>query len=257
MQLFREVLERVAAGERAFKPADESAAAFGEFQLIANRLIEAKNKGFIHDLKVMKTNDRSRGGIAIAMVVGGLTFPGEQFLAAPPVVPTPPPKAPPVDASLEIFISHCSEDSDAAASFISFLRAALPVDPGKIRCTSVEGYRLPAGSSFNEQLRREVFESKVFVALLSEKSMSSTYVLFELGARWGAEKYMAPVMIKGASSASLKQPISALHSIGCSSVSDVSGLAEHVGKLLELPIHPYGVYAGALNSFCTGFSSPQ
>jgi len=37
------------------------------------------------------------------------------------------------------------------------LRAALPLSAKDIRCTSVDGYKLAAGTNSDEQLRQEVF----------------------------------------------------------------------------------------------------
>jgi hypothetical protein len=46
---------------------------------------------------------------------------------------------------LEIFISHSSKDKNLVGSFIELLKFALNVPAESIRCTSVDGYRLPAG----------------------------------------------------------------------------------------------------------------
>jgi hypothetical protein len=73
----------------------------------------------------------------------------------------------------------------------------LHVEKQAIRFTSVDGYRLPAGANTNEQLRREVLGSEVFIGLISRKSLESAYVLFELGARWGKNEFMAPVLAPG------------------------------------------------------------
>ena len=87
-----------------------------------------------------------------------------------------------------LFISHSSKDLEVVRALIYLFRSALAISPEEIRCTSLEGYRLPAGASVDEKLRQEVHEAKVFIGLISYNSLQSIYVVFELGARWGAGK---------------------------------------------------------------------
>lgn len=86
---------------------------------------------------------------------------------------------------IKIFISHSAHDASIAASLAELFRTAMRLSKSDIRCTSVDGYRLPAGANTDEQLRREVLEAPVLVGLMSHRSFESAYVLFELGARWG------------------------------------------------------------------------
>jgi hypothetical protein len=98
---------------------------------------------------------------------------------------------------MKIFVSHSNSDKPTAEAFIHLVRAALNLSSKDIRCTSVEGYKLVAGADSNEQLREEVFGCDLFIALLSPTSMKSVYVMFELGARWGTKRHLAPIMIAG------------------------------------------------------------
>ncbi len=86
---------------------------------------------------------------------------------------------------LDIFISHSSNDKEIASNLIDLLITSLRIDPEMIRCTSVEGYKLEGGVNTDEQLRKEIFKSKVLIGIISKESLKSHYVLFELGARWG------------------------------------------------------------------------
>lgn len=88
-----------------------------------------------------------------------------------------------------VFISHSSADQDLAEALIRLLRSALPLQPDIIRCTSVGGYKLPTGTEVDAQLRKEVVEAELFIALITKDSLDSTYVLFELGARWGVNDW--------------------------------------------------------------------
>ncbi|WP_211468086.1 toll/interleukin-1 receptor domain-containing protein [Collimonas silvisoli] len=87
----------------------------------------------------------------------------------------------PTEGTMKIFVSHSSTDKQIAEAFVIFLRAALPLAAKDIRCTSVDGYKLPAGTHSDEQLRQEVFDAQAFLALLSPTSIQSIYVMFELG----------------------------------------------------------------------------
>ena len=89
-----------------------------------------------------------------------------------------------------VFISHSSADGETAAALVRLLRSALNLTPPDIRCTSVEGYRLPAGAPTDLQLREEIIAAAAMIGLISPGGMSSAYVPFELGARWGAKRYL-------------------------------------------------------------------
>ena len=78
----------------------------------------------------------------------------------------------------------------------------------QIRCSSVEGYGLPGGVSTEEQLREDVNRTKVVVALITPNSLLSLYVMFELGARWGAKLPLVP-LLAGVEPNELKEPLAA------------------------------------------------
>ena len=82
--------------------------------------------------------------------------------------------------TIEIFISHSACDKELAARLINLIRSALNLPSEAIRCTSVEGYQLPAGIPTNERLRQEIHESHVLIGIITPSAVTSTYVLFEL-----------------------------------------------------------------------------
>jgi hypothetical protein len=168
------------------------------------------------------------------------------------------PKAPTKDiaTTMKIFVSHSSVDSRAAEALVDCMRAALNISAKDIRCTSVPGYKLPAGADSNEQLRVEVFECDIFVALLSPSSMLSIYVMFELGARWGANGSMAPIMINGTTGHDLKAPLSAIHAISGSSEADLHQFLENLGDRLGLQLENPSAYLNKLQTFAELASLP-
>jgi hypothetical protein len=136
---------------------------------------------------------------------------------------------------LDIFISHSSSDMEVAEVLIELLRSALTLPAEQIRCTSVDGYRLPIGADTDEELRRELKEAKVFIALISEESIHSTYVLFEMGARWGAEKHLAPLLTPGTKSSILSGPLKSLNALQCDNSSQLHQLVSDLSKILKVP----------------------
>lgn len=151
--------------------------------------------------------------------------------------------------TMKVFVSHSSADAAVAGAFVELLRSALSLPAKDIRCTSVEGYKLSAGADSNEQLRAEVFGSETFVALLSPISMKSVYVMFELGARWGTKRHLAPIMVCGTKTLDLKAPLSGIHAISGASESDIHQLIADIGQKLSQRSEGPAVYAKALREF--------
>ena len=94
---------------------------------------------------------------------------------------------------LDLFVSHASDDADIVEPLVDLLQNALDLDPERIRATSINGYRLPAGIPFDEALRRETQDARAFIGVISTASLDSLYVAFELGSRWGAHRHLIPV----------------------------------------------------------------
>ena len=122
---------------------------------------------------------------------------------------------------IDIFISHSSQDKVITSKLIDLIRSALNLPANKIRATSVEGFRLPIGSKADQELRREAIQSEVFIALITPHSISSIFVLFELGARWGIGKPILPLLAKGMEPNKLNGPIHFDSAIKCNNTSDL------------------------------------
>jgi TIR domain len=96
--------------------------------------------------------------------------------------------------AIEVFISHSSKDADFVALLVELFGSALGLPKNRIRCTSVAGTKLHVGAPIDFQIRSEVLESRAFVAVVSPASLQSTYCMFELGARWGVQGFLAPLL---------------------------------------------------------------
>lgn len=136
--------------------------------------------------------------------------------------------------SIDIFISHCNADVEYVVSLIDLLIAALRIPADKIRCTSVDGYRLPAGVTIDEQLRQEIYDTKTFIGVLTSSSLTSPYVLFELGARWGAKKHFAPLLACGTTPKDLGGPLKGLNCLNCNSSGQIHQLINEIADNLKI-----------------------
>jgi predicted transcriptional regulator len=143
---------------------------------------------------------------------------------------------------LDIFISHSSHDEFIAERLIALIRSALDIPPEKIRCTSLNGFRLPVGTTTNERLRKEIHDSKAFIALITPNSLKSTYVLFELGARWGAEKPMIPLIARDIKMKDLSEPLSAINVLNCSDAAQLHQFIDDLGDILGISSNRASVY---------------
>lgn len=157
--------------------------------------------------------------------------------------------AAPGGTSMKIFVSHSSKDKYCAAAFVEMLRAGLLIPPAEIRCTSVDGFKLSVGSNADERLRSEVFGCDIFVGLLSAAGMASIYVMFELGARWGSGRYIAPVRISGFENRDLRPPLSAIHSADGCSEAEMHQLLGEMATQLKIQLQAPQTYLKHLREF--------
>ncbi|OIR05100.1 hypothetical protein GALL_126580 [mine drainage metagenome] len=155
-----------------------------------------------------------------------------------------------LQASPEVFVSHSAKDMDMADALLQLLTAALGLKRGKIRCTSVDGSKLPLAADTDEQLRSEIRDCRIFLALLTPASLQSTYVLFELGARWGGESYLAGLFARGASGATLKGPMSRLNVLNAHNEADLHSFVGDLAKKMQLPSPKPGEYLRELKQLC-------
>lgn len=152
---------------------------------------------------------------------------------------------------LTLFISHSAHDADIAKAVVTLFEKALKISARKIRCTSVDGYRLSAGADTNQVLRTEVFEAKLFVALLTPNSLNSPYVLFELGARWGARRPLFPVLAGGATPAHLPAPLNGLNALSASVSNQVLQLVEDASEALSERLEPISSFSAEVEATVT------
>jgi hypothetical protein len=132
-----------------------------------------------------------------------------------------------------VLISHSSKDVELAAALIDLLKSGIGLLADQIRCTSVDGYRLPVGVNTEAKLREEVNAAAVVIGLVTPNSLSSHYVMFELGARWGANLFIAP-LTAGIEAGKLRGPLSLINALSANSEAQLYQLLGDIGNHLEL-----------------------
>lgn len=147
---------------------------------------------------------------------------------------------------VRLFISHSSADMEFANRLVNLFRMALGMKPFEIRCTSVPGYKLPAGAKISDQVKSEVFGSTVFLALLTPASLDSSYVLFELGARWSTGLPLLPLFACGAKPSHVNAWLGDFNGMLADQEAGLLQLIEDAAKLLDLTPEPSSTYLSAI-----------
>jgi len=145
-------------------------------------------------------------------------------------------------SEIRLFISHSSAEKLFVEHLIELIRAALNLSSSQIRCTSINGYRLPVGVNTDEQLRREVHEADAFIGVISRQSLNSIYVVFELGARWGAGRSLSPVLVPGTKSEILGGPLASINALSAGDRAQLYQLVENLGQVLDIKPEMPAVY---------------
>jgi hypothetical protein len=147
-----------------------------------------------------------------------------------------------MDGMPRVFICHSSADREMAGLLVDLLRSALNLPAEAIRCTSVDGHRLAGGEEIDRALRAEIRNCDVFIGLVSAASIESAYVLFELGARWGTEKHLLPLLSPSADASLLRGPLSGLNALDCSQPANLHQMVHELATLLRLEPEGPAVY---------------
>jgi hypothetical protein len=122
---------------------------------------------------------------------------------------------------MKIFISHTSRDSGLAVSLVDLLISSLVLEDSDIRCTSAPGHKLPIGIDFAQTLRGEVANAPTVVGLITNEAIKSAWVLFELGATWGAQRPLLPLIHPTVDLAILPGPLTSQNCARMGSHSDI------------------------------------
>jgi len=135
---------------------------------------------------------------------------------------------------MKIFISHSSEDEKLVKFLVMLLeRALVGLAAKEILCSSLPGYRLAPGDTVGETLKEKVCNAGCFLALITQQSLKSTYVSFELGARWGNNKKIIPILSPDVPIQEIKAPLNEFNSIRSNNPSDLHDLIDSLSEKLK------------------------
>ncbi len=135
---------------------------------------------------------------------------------------------------MRVFASHSSKDKELASRVVELLRSALNLRSDEIRYTSEPGYGLPAGANIEQGLRQGVRDAEVLIGLLTPNSLSSIYVIFELGARWGMNKTNIYLYANGMTPDELGSPLKDYNGLYCSNTVHMHRMVEDVADYLNV-----------------------
>jgi hypothetical protein len=142
---------------------------------------------------------------------------------------------------LKIFVSHSSRDASLAEAVVDLVQSALNLPANEIRCSSVDGHRLPVGVNTESKLREEVNAATVVIGLVTPSSLVSAFVMFELGARWGSGLFLAP-LLAGVQPQELMGPLSLLNALSAESDAQLHQLLGDVAAQLKIPLQNAASY---------------
>lgn len=135
---------------------------------------------------------------------------------------------------IKIFISHSSQDEKMVKLITDLLMGALDIRENNIRCTSVEGFRLRVGDPASTTLKKEINGCEFLIGVLTSHSLNSMYVLFELGAGWGLDKRVIPILGPGFDYGHLPAPIKDNHAMQWKNTAAWLSLIEDISEQLHI-----------------------
>jgi hypothetical protein len=147
----------------------------------------------------------------------------------------------PAHQGIVVFISHSSKDAELALALIELLKAGLGLPANQILCSSVDGYRLPVGINTEAKLREEVNAARIVIGLITPSSLASAFVMFELGARWGANQFLAP-LLAGVRPSEITGPLNLLNALSASNEAQLHQLLEDISQKVGLPLQNAASY---------------
>ena len=135
--------------------------------------------------------------------------------------------------TIKIFISHASRDRDLVKCFVQALETSVVLADDEIRCSSLPGYRLRSGSHTSSALRSEISQAELIIGILTPDSLESGWVMFELGAGWGANKWVVPV-VAGVDYDAMPGPLKESNSTDAATRGELEQLFHEIAARLQL-----------------------
>jgi len=93
-----------------------------------------------------------------------------------------------------IFVSHAKKDEAIVSDFIQILEG-IGISSNQIFCSSIEGYGVPLGTNFEDDIKKRLNEDVLVLFMISENFYNSKMCLLEMGAAWGLTKDQISIAI--------------------------------------------------------------
>jgi hypothetical protein len=151
----------------------------------------------------------------------------------------------------KIFLSHSSSDLTFAEAFVQLLVDTMRVTPQELRCTSVPGFRIPIGTETAHRLRDELSACDIVIGLLTQRSVTSSWVLFELGCRWGHDRLIAPVLAGSLTPREFPGPLQDFTAYRSDNTVDVQNMLIQVSEQAGLPLMAHDDLVRRCDSFAS------
>jgi hypothetical protein len=159
--------------------------------------------------------------------------------------------------SADIFISHSGQDRDLAIALTDLLKAAFPLRAEQILCTSVPGHKLVGGAHTEAELLDVLRNAEIVIGVMTPASLESSYVLFELGARWGMQKSLIPLVARGTKMEDLVEPLKSKNALNASDEGDLHQFIENIAKFLKPKKQPAAAYTTKIRSLISSARKPS
>jgi hypothetical protein len=114
-----------------------------------------------------------------------------------------------------IFISHSAENMQFAEVLRNFLAVAIDIDLGDILCTCVHHRNSYDGEKISEHLKADISSCTAVIAIVTPESISTDWLLFEIGAAWALGKKLFFLFLEGVDFRDLPEPLN------CFSYADI------------------------------------
>jgi len=217
---------------------------------LAEELPHEQHEGFVSDFirEALRRKPALREPISEILKKVGWELQGEDKLASTVISNSPEQlRSAKTVVNPIIFISHSSRDIQVGDALLRLLKDAFGLRSNEIRFTSHPAYGLSGGADPGKTLRQEVVSSQLVIGIITAESVESQYVLFELGARWGADKPLVPLLAGGARVADLPKPLTS-HALTCDNEESLLRLISDCSEIISRKADHAAAYMQSLRA---------
>lgn len=156
-----------------------------------------------------------------------------------------------------LFISHASVDEPIVKLLTKLLKNTTSISTDEILCTSLPGSDLKPGVAISSEIRKHLKDAKVVLGIITQNSLFSEYVMFELGVGWVHEKALA-ILDVGIDFKSVPAPLRETNALRISEKRDLCKLIDHIAEKAEVNKEAHQVIEEEVDDFilkCKGLNT--